>query len=148
MDEFLQNEAVQYAITALFTIIGLCLTLLIQKASNYLKTKTTNEIALNVIESINDGALTVVKALQQTLVDSIKEASADGKLTDDEIDEIREAALTKLKSTLSTQVLATLETTVTDVDGYLRDKIEAALVDAKASSPIILEAASLSTEED
>jgi hypothetical protein len=63
------------------------------------------------LELLDETVMTAVKDLQQTVVDEIKAANADGKITDAEKLKIKDAALTNVKSYLGakgTRVLSGL----------------------------------------
>ena len=71
--------------------------------------------ALYEAEKVAD---TVVASLQQTVVQALREKSADGKLTADDAREIADLALERFLSSLSAQTLALLEDSAGDIIEY------------------------------
>lgn len=99
MIEIIIENIVQIAATLLITLIGVLGAWLTSKIS---KSKELANIAVAVDEVIR-AAQTTVLELQQTTVDGWKQASADGKLTKEEITELSklllEGAMAKMSDT-------------------------------------------------
>jgi len=76
------------------------------KLAQLIRAKVQNEYLKGVLVRIDDAVFTAVKDLQQTVVEQIKAASADGKITDDEKKQIKDKALAAVKSHLGTKGLA------------------------------------------
>jgi hypothetical protein len=72
------------------------------------KIKDTNE--RNAINAVEQAATTVVAKLAQTSVDSLKAASADGKLTAADAVNIKAAALNQVQALLTDDVTQTIHT--------------------------------------
>lgn len=89
MIEIIIENLVQIAATLLITLIGVLGAWLTAKIG---KSKELTNIAAAVDEVIR-AAQTTVLELQQTTVDSWKQASADGKLTKEEITELSKLLL-------------------------------------------------------
>lgn len=102
----------------------------------------TAEITANIkdtkiksaISSAEDCVTTVVLEMAQTVVDDLKAKSADGKLTEDEIKAIKAAAFEKVKKLISGDIYATLSTVFSDVEAWLKCKIEAEVKKLKMTS--------------
>ena len=84
--------------------------------------------ALYEAEKVAD---TVVASLQQTVVQALREKSADGKLTADDAREIADLALERFLSSLSAQTLALLEDSAGDIIEYASNLLEAQLLKLK-----------------
>jgi hypothetical protein len=69
----------------------------------------------------------VVKALNQSVVDDLKEMSEDGKLTADEKQRIFDNALSTIQHTLSEDMITTLSTVYGDLDEWLKTQIDTAV---------------------
>ena len=116
-------------------IIGLVFTgvlIPLSKAGfEWLKNKTQNEAikaALNEAEII---AKNVVMSLQQTVVDGLKEKSADGKLTTEEIRDVAEIAFDMFISDISSKSLEVIENNADDISTYIANLIESRLFQIK-----------------
>ncbi|HEX2938460.1 MAG TPA: hypothetical protein VHO66_06015 [Ruminiclostridium sp.] len=79
----------------------------------------------NAVEAAEDCVSTVVLDMAQTVVDDLKEKSADGKLTNDEIASIQKDALTRVEKLITTDVFNTIDTVFGDAQTWLKFKIEA-----------------------
>ena len=84
MNEVIMETVVQIVGTLLLTLIGVLGTWLTAKICKY--TELSN-IAFATNEAVNAAQITVLE-LQQTVVDGLKEASEDGKLTNEEMAEL------------------------------------------------------------
>lgn len=89
------------------------------------------KIATAALSRVDNIAELVVKKMQQTFVTDMKEKSADGKLTDSEIREIRLNTTKELSGLMNNQLRFDLKETVGDVDLYLQNLIEAKVLDLK-----------------
>ena len=125
----------------LLPVIAALLMALIGYGVAFLKAKTN---ALNegvakqsILASINEAervAKNAVMAVKQTLVDDLKKAAEDGKLTDQE----KQAALSKAKNifmaTISKNSLGILEAAIGPVQNWLDQLLEAKLAEFKGGS--------------
>jgi hypothetical protein len=71
-------------IIALGFVTNFVVKLLISGSEN-IKSKTNNVMLNTIIDSVASNAVNIIKALNQTVVDDLKEKSSDGKLTMEEI---------------------------------------------------------------
>lgn len=114
---------------ALATLLAALLVSLMTLATNQLRLKFKGERTLGILDRIDHLAQDVVEELKQTVVDGMKAANSDGKITAEEADAVRAAALMKLKSHLGPAVIADLMKlsgfTESDLDLLLKTKIEA-----------------------
>lgn len=128
-------------IEALSPLLIAALTWGAAKLAQFIKAKVENEYLAGVLVRLEDAVLTVVKSLQQTTVDAIKLANADGQLTDEEKEAIKQAAVAALKSYIGAKGLALVGKVLGLGDGaldqFLGDKIEAAVHDLKADKAAI-----------
>jgi len=125
----------------LLPVIAALLMALIGYGVAFLKAKTN---ALNegvakqsILASINEAervAKNAVMAVKQTLVDDLKKAAEDGRLTDQE----KQAALNKAKNifmaTISKNSLGILEAAIGPVQNWLDQLLEAKLAEFKGES--------------
>jgi len=114
------------------------------KLAQLIRAKAQNEYLKGVLVRLDDAVFTAVKDLQQTVVGAIKDASADGRITDDEKRQIKEKALASVKSHLGTKGIGELAKILglegSALDGLLSSKIEAAVHDlrrAEAAAPSV-----------
>ncbi len=92
---------------------------LARKLEAWLESKTTNE----TLKRIEHEAFEVVASIAQSVAEPIKEAAADGKLTDEERQRIKGIALDKLRERLGALPASILP----DLEKRLSDSIEAAV---------------------
>jgi hypothetical protein len=105
-----------------------------KKLADFISTKTKNEAVKGILLKLDHAAVTVVQELSQTMADKFKEASADGKLSPEESQQLKDLAISKLKSYLSLDEVAKL-LSVADVQSFLASKIESAIVQVKQANP-------------
>jgi hypothetical protein len=110
------------------------------KLAQLIRAKVQNEYLKGVLVRLDDAVFTAVKDIEQSVVEQIKEASADGKITDDEKKRIKEKALASVKSHLGTKGLAEVARILGldggALDGLLSSKVEAAVHDLRRSTPV------------
>lgn len=109
------------------------------KLAQLIRAKVQNEYLKGVLVRLDDAVFTAVKDLQQSVVEQIKAASADGKITDDEKKQIKERALASVKSHVGTKGLAEAAK-VLGLEGgaletLLSSKVEAAVHDLRRTAP-------------
>ncbi len=109
------------------------------KLAQLIRAKVQNEYLKGVLVRLDDAVFTAVKDMQQTVVEQIKAASADGKITDDEKKQIKEKALAAVKSHLGTKGLAEAAAILglggSALEGLLSSKVEAAVHDLRRTAP-------------
>lgn len=119
---------------------------LVLSAAKYAKTwvdaKTTevtakikNATVKHAVSTAEDCATTVAYKMSQTVVDDLKAASADGKLTAEEAAQVKANALAEVKTILSEDVINTVHTEFGDADAWLTSKIEAAVKQLHIAAP-------------
>lgn len=102
----------------------------------WLSTKTDSEALLTALTEFGDVADGVVAGLQATLVTELREKSADGTLSKEDVAAIVKEGYTQFTDDLSSKSLAVLKKNATDIEGYIRRKIEKALSTAKSNGEI------------
>lgn len=116
------------ALIPLFTIV---LTAAIAYAAAYVRQRYIWAREARTVSAVEEAARDTVLALQQTVVDDLKAANEDGKLTGAEKDEIKRRALWTLQEKLTSNQRAILSAITADVTAWLSDKLERALVEHK-----------------
>ena len=96
------------------------------------KNKDLENIA-GATELVISAAQETVRRLQQTLVDGYKEAAPDGKLTPDQILELKEKTLEITMGTLAQPVLDLLLAAKVDVSGLITNAAEAYINEMKTA---------------
>ncbi len=108
------------------------------KLAQLIRAKIQNEYLKGVLVRIDDAVFTAVKDLQQTVIEQLKAASADGKLTDDEQKQLKEKALAAVKSHLGTKGIAEAAAILglggSALDGLLSSKVEGAVHDLRRTA--------------
>jgi len=113
--EQLLDYGMQIAATLLITLIGVLgayLSAKLGKSANLQNIDTAQK------EVIRAAELTVGE-LQQTLVDGLKAASEDGKLTDDEISSLKQQLLDKTIEKISAPAYTLLQAAAVDVEALI-----------------------------
>jgi hypothetical protein len=107
------------------------------KLAAHIQASIQNQYLQGVLLRIDHAVVTVVKDLQRTVVDQIKAASADGKITADERRRIKNAALDLVKSYLGAKGLRVLGDVLGlsggALDDFLSSRIEAAVHDVRVT---------------
>lgn len=95
------------------------------------KAKTALDTAKDNLEDI---VTTTVTSLQQTLAKDIKESIAnnDGKYTRDDLLALGDKAFNSVKAQLTDATRDALATAYSDLDGFIRDRVEAKVLEVKA----------------
>lgn len=119
------------AVTALLVWCVKLLTTFVKAKENEIKSKTNNETVKSYVELISDNATNIVISLNQTLVEGLKEASSDGRLTKDDAEMIKTKAIAMLADTLSDDIKETIAKVFKDTNKYLENVIERTVVTVK-----------------
>lgn len=112
-------------------LVGSFLVKSINRATQFLVSKTDVENLQYAITAVNEVAENVVKSLNQTVVDDLRKQSEDGRLTEDDMIEIANKAINTVRASLSNDIIAILDRAYLDSTRYLNDIIEAKVWDAK-----------------
>lgn len=108
------------------------------KLAQLIRAKVRSEYLRQVLVRLDEAVFTAVKDLQQSVVEEIKAASADGKITDEEKKRIKERALASVRSHLGakgiSEVGAILGLDAGALDGFLSSKVEAAVHDLRRAA--------------
>lgn len=89
-----------------------------------LKKKTDSDLARNALEQVDQVVGTVVGKISQTVVQDLKAAAKDGKLTDREKSEMKRRAILGTNDLLTEAVTTAAGRAVSDLQGYIGQKIE------------------------
>lgn len=120
MTEILIENGVNVAATLIITLIGVLGTWLTAKLAK--KTQLSNINAAQ--QEIIIMAQQTVGELKQTMVDGLKAAHEDGKLTNDEIVLLGKELLNKTKPKISAAAVSILTAACVDVDALIRGAAE------------------------
>lgn len=118
-------------ILALITYAAALATKFINAKREEITTKTKNDKIKLYTNLVSENAINVVQTLNSTLVDELKKANADGKLTEEEILEIRDLAAKMLMTTLTDDAKEILTQVFGDLDEYLTMLIESTVYKVK-----------------
>lgn len=122
---------------ALIPVLVLVVTALVTMAFTYLRQRYTWLQKTQTDEEVEAMAKGVVVSLQQSVVDGLKAASEDGKLTPEEIASIKQQALTALQLQLTEGQKKILATMTGDITAWLSGKIEKSLAEYKLKTAIM-----------
>lgn len=122
----------------LVTVVMGLLVLLFAWVKKYLVEKISliqgeqeRKIATAALSRADNIAELIVKKMQQTFVADTKKAAEDGKLSADEIMAIKDKTAAELAALINPQLRYDLKATVGDVDLYLKNLVEAKVLDLK-----------------
>jgi hypothetical protein len=127
----MQIDWTQLVIAAAGLVFSAVIIPLVRAAFIWLKGKTENEAlhsALNEAQAVAD---TVVASLQQTVVEGLRQRTADGRLSADDAREVADLAVERFLSDLSAKSLALLEDNADDIIAYVANLLEARLLRLK-----------------
>ena len=120
-------------ITIVAQVIATLLITLIGVLGAWLTAKIGKRVELTNINKAKDelilAAQQTVMELQQTVVEGMKAAAKDGKLTEDEITELSIMLLNKTKQKMSLPAIQLLEAAAVDVNAMIRGAGEALIAE-------------------
>lgn len=134
MENTIIEVAVKLVATAVTMLIGVLGTWLTVKIS---KRQELSTISTAVNELISHAQITVGE-LQQTVVEGLKAAAADGKLTQEEIAMLGSQLLTLTKQKLSQPAMDVLTAAQVDVDALIKGAGEAWIQQIKDGAPLVV----------
>ena len=123
-------QALQIVAPLLLTV----LTYAVHAAAKWLKTKTDNEALRGMIDRLDEAVIDAVHSVEQTMVDDIRAATADGVVTKDEADAIKAHAVAAVLDYMGSKGMAQLEKVIDReaIEKMIATKIEAYLHKLKA----------------
>lgn len=130
------GELLKVAIEALTPVLLAVVSWLGYQASQLISTKVKNGRAKAVLNRLAEATTTTVSALQQTVVAAMKEKAADGKLTPEEVEELKELALDEIVKHLGGDTGAAKQAKALGLDmeafeSMIETKVEASIADRK-----------------
>lgn len=127
MKDVLITTAVDVVWTIAGTVVAIGFAYLTAKLG---KIKGAEHIA-EAVGEIQSASVLTAKELQQTMVDGLKAASADGKLTKEEVETIGLQLLAKTKEKLADKMIALVAAAGIDVDALIKGAAEAWIADGR-----------------
>jgi len=123
-------------ITALVPVVGIVLKTLGQKAAELIQAKVDNQTAEAALLRLTAAVTDAVGDVYQAEAGALKEAAADGKLTQEEKDRLKQIAIDHAKSYLGKKGIAMLLevlgfTSEKDLDKVIAGKVDKVIYDAK-----------------
>lgn len=128
MNTVIIESVVSVAANLAITLIGVLGAWLLAQIG---RNQRLNSINMAVGELTN-AAETTVMELQQTIVDGLKEASADGKLTRDDISTLGEMLYEGTMQKMSASVIDVLEAAEVDISAVIKGAGEALIAKMKS----------------
>lgn len=108
------------------------------RAGELIQAKVDNEALRGVLLRLNDAVVTAVHDLEQTVVNEVKAAAEDGRISREERRRIKEKAVRHVKSYLGPKGLKELGSVLglwdLAVEDFIGSKVEAAVLDLRKSS--------------
>jgi len=127
------NTPLEQAINILQPLILLLGSWAVAEAARWIRSRVRNEYAQGALLRLNDAVATAARELAQTTVADLKAAAQDGKLTEEEVEELRAKAAANTRAYLGKKGVAELERVVgaKEIEAFIQAKIEAAVHDLK-----------------
>ncbi len=125
MQDAIIEVITQVLATALITLIGVLGTWLTAKVLKRVELTNINKAKDELVEA----AQRTVLELQQTVVEGMKAAAKDGKLSEEEITELSIMLLNKTKQQMSLPAIKLLEAAAVDVNALIRSAGEALIAE-------------------
>lgn len=120
---------------AVISLIFTCVIVPVMAAAfKWLRSKTRNEAIVTALSEAETIATNVVSSLQTNVVEALKCASEDGKLSDQEVKEIRKKALDMFLSDVSKQAYDVINKNADDIGVWVQNLIEKSLLAIKKAS--------------
>lgn len=126
------GKIIAYAAPLVVTLVGVMISVAINRFTTYIRTKTMNKSVEFAIDMLSHTTDTVVAALTQTVAADAKKASEDGKLSPDEAKRIKDTAISEILKIVNKDVVSIIEAHVGDFDKFISNKIEQAVIKLKA----------------
>jgi hypothetical protein len=108
----------------LLPLISLLVTALVAFGAEYLRQRSKSAILDRAITSVESVVKSAVLEVQQTVVDGLKERNG-GKLSEEEIEQIKHDVLQSVRARLTTETMKELQGVTSDIEAYLISMIEA-----------------------
>lgn len=131
MNTVIIETIVSVAANLAITLIGVLGAWLVAQIGKTQQLKTINA----AVSELTNAAETTVLELQQTVVDGLKEASADGKLTQDEISNLGKLLLEGALAKMSDSGINVLKAANVDVNAIVSGAGEALIARIKRGEP-------------
>lgn len=122
--EIFYGQVLPILLTAFVTVFTYLIKVLSQKVIEFIDEKITNQKFNQAAKIAEETVRSTVLALEQTLVQKIILASADGKLTDNEKVRIKQVAMETIIANLQPQVKEALTYGYQSVNEYLDALVE------------------------
>jgi len=108
------------------------------RAGELIQARVDNEALRSVLLRLNDAVVTAVKDLEQTVVDEVKAAAEDGRISREERRRIKEKAVRHVKSYLGPKGLKELGSVLglwdLAIEDFIGSKVEAAVLDLRRTA--------------
>lgn len=117
------EEFINFTASLIVIILGFVVKYLKENVKNSTVTKT-----VDIFERVVNNSVAFV---QQTIVDDLKEANADGKLTDEEKEYVKKRAIAAINAQLSTEAKEVLAQVFGDIDDIIDKWIESSVTKLK-----------------
>ncbi len=127
----MQINVTEIVISIIGIVFSAVIIPLTKAAFSWLKEKTRSEALLCAMDEAQAVADNVVASLQASLVEGLKEKSADGKLSADDVKMVAAKAFDMFVSDLSAKSLAVIAGSADDIGAYVRNLIESRLLAIK-----------------
>lgn len=91
-------------------------------------------LALMAIDRLNDVATKTVNAIEQTTARELREAVKTGSINREQLIRLSQQAFDQIVDQLEPEYLAVLATTLGDMDSYIKNTIEAKVLELKGAA--------------
>ena len=106
----MMKEILPQLVQALIPLVIAIASWALYAASNWLQAHAKTEYQRGVLARLTEAVSTIVSETQQTTVEALKAAAADGKITAEEAAELKDGAISRVRGYLGKRGLKELET--------------------------------------
>ncbi|EES73461.1 hypothetical protein POTG_01756 [Paenibacillus sp. oral taxon 786 str. D14] len=103
----------------------------VQAEAEQIKSDEQRNLVLMAIKRLDDVATKTVRAIEQTTAKELREAVKGGKASREELKQLAKQAYNEIVQTLEPEYLQALQGTLGDLDTYIRNTIEAKVLELK-----------------
>lgn len=133
MQEALIAKGVEALAPVVFSLVSALVSWGVYELTKFFRTKTKNENVNDAISHICHTVETTVQGMEQEMVAAAKSAAADGKLTKKEAVNMKNIALTRVRSQVPYKITKIANKAINDMERFISAKIEKAVLDLKRS---------------
>ncbi|EKS54280.1 hypothetical protein D186_23676 [Citrobacter freundii ATCC 8090 = MTCC 1658 = NBRC 12681] len=103
----------------------------VQSEAELIRSDQQRQMVMTAIKRLDDVATKTVRAIEQTTAKELREAVKSGKASPEELKQLARHAFNEIYAQLGPEYLGVLTATLGDIDQYIRNTIEAKVLEMK-----------------